>query len=164
MDEAFVAPVAGRYKLVVFSDGAEAQRLTVVVGDPPDVPPGPGPLPPDPPKPDAALVKKLQAAYAEDAGPMKSADLKQLVALYLEAVAFAGNPEIVTAGALLDAIRGASASLVPAGRLSGLRAVLAAELVAALPTDAAAVLDADGRKAAAALFGRLAKALGSVMP
>lgn len=162
----FAAAGPGRYRVIAVA-GGKLVRCVVVVGN---VPPGPGPKPPAPPEPIDPLVAKLRAAYAADPGPEKAADLKKLVALYLEAVTFARQDGFATAADLFGAVSAAAASLLPADpttgarRLDGVRRVISAELVNVLPTDPAAPLTEEVRGQAAAAFGRYAKALQGVVP
>jgi hypothetical protein len=154
----FVAP-AGRYRVTVTAPDGQKARIVLVVGDAP-VPPGP--RPPDPPPPVDALKAKLKAAFDADGSPRKSDQAKDLAALYRQAVALCADPAVATAGDLLARVKAASTTLVGADALKGVRAVVAGELAAVLPTDAP--LSGDQRRSVAALFARFAEVLDGFSP
>jgi len=162
----FSAVRPGAYRVVAVAEG-KLVRCVVLVGD---VPPPPKPGPPDPPAPVDELVAKLQAAYKLETGATKAQDLKQLIALYLEASDFAKKSDFATAEQLFTAVAAAAAALLPddpatgARRLGGLRKAISTDLVAVLPTDPAAALTDEVRAQASAAFARYAKALGGVAP
>lgn len=164
----FVASKPGRYRFACIADG-KASWTVMQAGDvPPGPPPGPGPTPP---KPVDDLTKALQAAYTADAGPTKAADLRQLIALYQQAVEFARDDKTLTSAADLFArVSGAAATLLPDDpttglrRLAGVRKVIAGELAGILPTDPDAPLTDAVRQAAATAFAKYAKALQGVVP
>lgn len=164
----FVASKEGRFKFACVADG-KASWYTMKAGDPPPTPPGPKPPAPVPPKPVDELTKQLQAAYTADTGATKAADLRQLVALYLQAVEFANSDKTLQSAAnLFMRVTGAAGSLLPdvngVRRLSEVRKVIAGELASVLPTDPDAPLTNEVRAAAAAAFAKYAKALQGITP
>lgn len=140
---------------------AETARATVVIGDAPPTPPGPGPVPPGPvpPGPESQLVKELKLAYAADTGAEKAKHLASLAAVYREVSAKTNAPEVKTAGDLLGVLRAAVGSLVPADALTALRKRIAVEVSASLPSDPAVALDTTTRQKASEVFTRVAQAL-----
>lgn len=158
----FAASKPGLYRVIGVADG-KLVRVIVQVGDVP-VPPGPGPvIPPD------AFVAKLQSAFNADLGAAKANDLKQLIALYAEAVAFADKADFATASDLFAAVSAAAVALLPPDangqrKLSGVRTLIAADLASVLPSDPDAPLTDAVRKAAAAAFAKYAAALARVVP
>ena len=140
---------------------AETARATVVIGDAPPTPPGPGPVPPGPvpPSPDSPLVKELKAAYQADTSPEKAKHLASLAAVYREVSAKTNASEVKTAGDLLGVLRAAVGSLVPADALVTVRKRIAVEVSASLPSDPAVALDTTTRQKAAEVFTRVASAL-----
>ncbi len=157
----FAASKPGRYRVVAVADG-KLVRCVVVVGSQPEPGPAPGPV--------DELTRRLQTAYdADQGGTLRAADLRQLVALYQEAVTFAKQDSFSNAGQLFAEVSRAAASLLPddpvsGRRLGGVRKVIAADLVTVLPTDPDAALTPAIREAAAAAFARYAKALAGVSP
>lgn len=125
--------------------------LAVVIDAPPEPAPPPRPDPTDP------LAKDLVALYAADASPTKTADAKQLAALYREAVKFAASTDVGTIGELATRVRTAGGTLVPATSLVPLRKRIAEELGRSFAIDGP--LTSESRLAAAAVFGRIAAAL-----
>lgn len=164
----FNAPLPARIRVIAIADG-EPHLTMMVAGTPP---PGPGPTPPTPPvppKPVDELTKQLAAAYAADPGPTRAADLRQLVALYMECEKAAHDARFRTAGSLFAAVSETAAELLPddpttGRRLAGVRKLIAAELAKVLPTDPDAVLVEADRVTAAAAFARFARALQQVAP
>lgn len=159
----FSATRPGTYRVIAVAEGKLVRYAVSVGGDPP------GPMPPKPPSPpDDPLVRRLQAAYDADGSATKSADLKQLIALYLEAAEFARKSDCATAADLFGAVSAAAAALLPdvdgVRRLAGVRKVIGTELVNVLPTDPAAPLTAEVRAAAVGAFAKYAAALGGVVP
>ena len=157
---AFVAPAAGRFKVIVTGPEGNSTRGVVVVGDGP-----PGPKPPKPPEPPADELKaRLKAAYDADTGADKRESKKLLVELYQQIVEkvlyqkvkgkIVPNPTIVTAKDLIERAQVVSESLIEADKLLGIRGVVAKELGMMFPTDG--TLTDEQRKAAAALFSRFA--------
>lgn len=150
----FCAPAAGRYVVFAWTAAgdtpSEAARCVVVVGDTP-IPP-----PPPPTDPFTADIRRLLAA---DPTPDKAAHAAQLAAVYREAVKYAAHADVATAGDLAARIRAAANSLLPADALVAVRKRVAEEITKTLPDDGEKPLDADTRKKAAALFGRIATSL-----
>jgi hypothetical protein len=156
---AFVAPAAGRVKVVVTGPDGTAARVVVVVGDgPPDPGPGPGPKPPVPPPADPLRVKLKTAFDADGAAPeLRRNQAKDLAALYREAGKLCVSPDVQTAGDLLARVKAASASMVGPDALKGVRTAVAGELALLFPTDGPlGAVDSEPRKKAAALFTKLA--------
>lgn len=161
----FFALRPGRYRFAAIADG-KPEWCSMTVGDVP-LPPPPGP--PPTPKPVDELTKQLIAAYAENASPTKAADLRQLIAIYLECAKAAHDVRFRTAGALFQAVSETAAELLPddvttGRRLPGVRKIIAGELAAVLPTDQDAALTEAQRVSASAAFARFAKALQGVQP
>lgn len=148
----FSAPGAGRYRVVCVV-GAEPVRCLVIVGTPPE--PGPGPNP-GPTPPIDTLVADIKAAFTADAG--KLADLQSLAALYTLMVGECADMTYATA-ADLNARYVAARDTMLRGALPGVRRRCGQELAAAIGADPTASLTADSRKAIAATFSRLAKAV-----
>lgn len=144
----FTAPKPGRYQVLAWTAAgdvpSEAAKCVVVVGDPP----GPAPVEP--------FARELRKLFADDATTDKSRHVAQLAALYREAIAYAEKAEVATAGDLAARIRAASATLVPAEALVGIRKRVAEEIAKELPLDGEKPLDAATRTKAAKLFERIA--------
>lgn len=167
----FNAPKAGRARVLAIADGKPVLAM-LVAGNAPPGPPGP-PGPPNPPAPVDELTKKLQVAYDVDPGKDKAADLRQLIALYSQAVEFAKDRDSETAPKTVNDLFGrvtkAAATLLPTPpsgvrRLDAIRKLVAADLNSVIPTDEEALLTDDVRSAAAAAFDKYAKALLGVSP
>lgn len=145
-------------KVVVTGPDKSKSRVLLVAGD------APGPLPPPKPKPkpEDPLKARLKAAYdADPAEPAKRKDqAKDLAELYRQAADLCGKPEVATSGDLLHRVRAASATLVGADALKGVRREVAQELAVLLPADAA--LSGEQRLAVAELFRKLAAILDGV--
>src|SRR5438094_212977 len=75
------------------------------------------------------------------------------------AVKIAESPEVTTAGDLAARLKAASATLLPADALVGVRKRIATEIARELPAEADAALDDATRKKAARLFARIATSL-----
>ncbi len=113
---------------------------------------------PVPPPPDDPLVKALQDAYATDTDADKAKHVKALAALYRQAAKMDLSTE-ATAGDLQTTLRKAAAQLLPATALDKTRAAVAVELKKVLPATPGEPLTVDTRRAAQALFAKLALAL-----
>ena len=149
---AFAAAKPGRYRVLAWTakgdvPGPPAVCVVRVDGPPP---------PPDP------FVSALRDAYRADPSPDKARHLASLTALYRQAPATARDPDITTAGDLLRVLQEAARRLLPAEALAGVRAKIAAELRAALPSDPTTKLDAATRSATVAVFEKIAAALDQV--
>lgn len=147
----FSAPAAGRYRVVCVV-GPEPVRCVVIVGTPPEPDPGPGPKPPAP----DALVADIKAAFTADGG--KLADLQSLSALYTLMVSECASAEYATA-ADLNARYVAARDTMLKGALPTVRKRCGQEISAAIGSDPSASLTDTSRKAIAACFARLAKAV-----
>lgn len=125
-------------------------------------PPAPKPPEPVPPKPTDPLAAKLKVAFDADGAALelKREHAEDLAALYRAAAKLAEDPATTTSGELLRRVKEASGALVGADALKDVRRVVAGELGELLPTDG--TLDAAQRKAAAALFTRLAAVLDTL--
>lgn len=147
----FVSPKAGRFVLFAWTASgdvpSEAARCVVVVGEPPA---------PDAPD---ALTTELRALFAADPTAEKAAHLAQLAAVYREAVRYAENAEVRTAGELARRIRTAASTLIPATSLVAVRKRVAEEIMRHLPDDGEHALNAETRQLAAKLFTRIATSL-----
>lgn len=113
-------------------------------------------VPPNPPKPADPLAAALRAAYAADAGPEKAQQLADLAELYRQAAELAADPACLTAAELVERVR-AAAKVLKIDGLAQVRRLVAAEVAAVFPEDAA--LTAESRAAARALFLRVHAAL-----
>jgi hypothetical protein len=149
---AFVAPAAGRFRIVVIAPDGSNSRVVVIVGDAP-----PNPRPPAPPV--DPLKAKLKAAYDADPAPVaaKLESAKDLAALYRQAAQLVVKPDVATAGDLLARVKTAASSLVGADALKGVRTVVAGELSVLFPADGP--LTDVQRQKAAELFTKLASIL-----
>lgn len=149
----------GRYRLLAYTaflKGGDAVPTgpavcTVVVGKA------------DPtPQPDA-LTARLREAYRADAGTAadKRAAAGKLARLYRQAALTVTDARrVTTALSLMKLLKDAADSLGLGTALPRTRRAIAAELRDVLPTDADAVLSSSSRRRAAALFNRIAAALG----
>jgi hypothetical protein len=148
---AFVAPAAGRFRIIVISPDGTSSRVVVVVGD---VPAPPNPKPPAPPV--DPLKAKLKVAYDADSMPVaaKVESARDLAALYRQAAQLVVKPDVATAGELLARVKTAASSLVGADALKGVRTVVAGELSMLFPADGP--LTEQQRQKAAELFTKLA--------
>ena len=72
------------------------------------------------------------------------------------------QPQLQTVGDLLAALQRAAGSLLPADALPKVRAAVATELRAKLPTDPAAPLDAAARERCREQFERVARLLDAL--
>lgn len=120
----------------------------------PPVPVPPVPVPVDP------LREKLRAAFDQAAGgdAQKREWARDLAELYRKSVRLAGDPRYATAAHLKAKMREAATVLLEGDdALAEVRRAVAGELAAILPTDRE--LTDEQRKAAAALFARLAAVL-----
>lgn len=145
----FAAPMPGRYKVVVTGPDGVSARIVIVVGDAPA---------PKPPTPNDPLRAKLKQAYDADTGTDKVESVKLLVELYKQlADKVCPDPTILTVGDLLARSRDASAALLKAEQLAGVRRVVRDELAVIFPADGE--LTAEQRTKTAALFKRLATLL-----
>lgn len=148
---------AAQFWLWAVPEGAEPILFEITVGD---EPPGPGPGPgPAPAPPKSPLAKELAALYAADPSPTKADDLAELAALFRAAPRFALDPETTTAGQLAESVRRAVQAKLGTDRLRSLRERIAREVAAGMPELPEAPLTDETRKAAAALYGRIAGAL-----
>jgi hypothetical protein len=161
----FAAIKAGRYRLVVIPKDGDPIRVAVLVGkvDPPapqPPEPGPQPKPPAPPEP-SSLGKRFQAEYEKDARQLdkRRMDLADLIELYKQAADLAADTTVTSTGQLVGRVRDASRVLGIDG-LADLRRAIAAELIAALPSDEP--LTAALRTKAAETFTRIRSALQEV--
>jgi hypothetical protein len=148
-------PTPGRYELLAWtaagSEPTEAVACAVLI-ETPEPPPPPGPADP--------FLTALQAAWAAESGTDKAHQRDLLVSLYRVAARdTVRQPQLQTAGDLLAALQQAARSLLPADALAKVRAAVAAELRAKLPTDPAAPLDAAARDRCREQLERVAKAL-----
>jgi hypothetical protein len=157
---AVVTGAKGRYRLIAWTAKGDVPSdpaiCTVIIGD---VPPGPGPVPPDPTDP---LTKTLQAAFDKESAADKAALKASLTALYRQASEVTNKPEIVTWGQLFTVIKTASGTLGTLGKLPTLQAAVGEELKKVFPTDAAKTMTTDDRVLAAQTFKRLATAMEGV--
>jgi len=160
------SPKAGRFTLLAFTAIGEEPIIAeclVIVGD--DAGPGPGP-----PKPTDPLAAELQALYAADPSPTKSAALAALLDLYRAAADAATDVELKTAGELMEAVARLVArtpALTPASGakpLWPLRQRLGAELNRTLPSNPTEPLTEATRKQVVDAYAKLAKALETIKP
>ncbi len=150
---------AGRYKFIgvgTLSDSQVRADFAVIVGTPT---PDPLPVPPTPPVPADTLQATLQSAYAADTFPGKDGLRALLAAIFRNAATTTSqDAKLTTTGALLSAMHTATAGLIGDG-LPGVRAAIATELNAKLPTSGAAPLDKTTRDLCAVQFARMATIL-----
>ncbi len=151
----FCTPAPGRYQLLAWSAAAgeptEAVACAVVIETPEP------PVPPPPPDPFAAA---LRSAWDAETAPDKAQHRDLLAGLYrVAAQDTVRQPQLQTVGDLLGALQQAARSLLPADALSKVRAAIAAELRAKLPTVPTAPLDAAARDRCREQLERVAKAL-----
>lgn len=156
----FAADSPGDYKVVFAGAAGDVPVLatTVVTLEGPTPPPPP----PAPPAPADPFAQAVQAAYAADAGADKAKNIALLAALFRQAAATTANdPAVKTYGDLFTTMQKASAALMPAAALGGVRQAVAAELVTALGTNPSAVID---RALVSKEFIKVAAALEGVKP
>ena len=122
----------------------------VTIGTPPP------PTPPAPPPPADPFTVALQAAYAQETAPAKSAIASAWAAVYSAAAGALGNAN--TVADLVNDILVARAATTP-GQLPLVDKVIAGELTAAFGTDGTKPLD---RAAAKAELLKVAAALGAL--
>lgn len=145
--------VAVSYTLIDFKKETtedKYEELSFSVGEP-----GPGPQP----QPVDAFTKSLQDAYNLETDKDRAKYLANFLALFQEAPVAADNPAVKTYGDLFGVLKKASLSLLPAEALPKVRAIVTAELNAALGTNAALAIDRDLTKKE---FTKIAKALGGI--
>ena len=155
-----VALKPGRYRLqavtALADEPSDIVETTVIVGDAPDPGPDPGPNPPEPTDP---LAKTLKTLYVATADPKKAEYVKALASVYKQGGGFLDSEGIATAGDLYGKLASVSGAMMPRQAIQSIRDQIAVELKKALPTNAETQLTADHRKAAKALFGKLATIL-----
>lgn len=151
----------GEYPIVfvIVDNGrpVEAARVVVVVKGgpiPPPIPPDPVPPPPvnDP------LLERLKPIYGADVSANKQTNVKQLAAVYRQAVGTADNVSLTTLRQLYDVVRQAGQSVVPPPALDALRQVIAEEMTAKLGANNVP-LDVAMRAKCKAEFARVAGVL-----
>lgn len=129
-------------------------------------PPPPAPVPPVPPtpapRPADEFAGKLWDAYHADGGPnaVNAGAKEQLRAVYAVAVKLATDRSVSTGEQLRDKVKAASKTLLDdhyLGALPKLRAAIGEAVADTLSPDA---LTDESRRQAAALFTRIADALG----
>ena len=108
------------------------------------------------------LRKELQDLYTADASPKKAESIAVLAALYRAAIAYANDPEILTADKLADLVRSAVRSKLTSSDLASLRVRIATEVAASLPMDTGAAMTPEVRAKAAQVYTRIATALESI--
>lgn len=160
------ASAVGRFRLIAWTAKGDEPSgpavCTVVIGDAPEpTPPGPGPGP-TPPEPTDPFARDLQALYAAESNPQKSAHLASLTELYRQYAQTVRDSQLTTAGQLYSVLANASKRLLPADALRPMRERLRVELEKTLPTDAEAKLDERIRQEAQSLFSHIAAVLEGV--
>lgn len=149
-----IACKAGKYRLIAWTavDGVPSplSRCEIQVGNGPE-----------PPAPVDRFSQDLAAAYKADITPakLKAAQVVALTGLYEAMGDHARDPKITTLADLLDDLRKASMTLVPASALPEVRKVIGSYLVAQVGDDPDIALTDTSRAKAAAVFGVIAKAL-----
>jgi hypothetical protein len=148
----FCTPTPGRYELVAWTaagnEPTEAVACVVLI-ETPEPPPAPDPF-----------AAALQTAWAGESAPDKARQRDLLASLYsVAAQDTVRQPQLQTVGDLLAALQQAARSLLPAEALPKVRAAIATELRAKLPTDPAAPLDAAARQRCREQFERVTRLL-----
>jgi hypothetical protein len=156
----FCTPTPGRYELIAWAAAGGVPTAAVGCSVLIETPEPPVPPPPEPADPFRAA---LQAAWDAATAPDRAAQRDRLASLYRVAGQdTVRQPQLHTAGELFAALRQAAATLLPADALPQVRAAIAAELRAALPSAPDSPLDAATRDRCAAAFARVAQALDSL--
>jgi hypothetical protein len=156
----FCTPTPGRYELIAWAAAGDVPTDAVGCSVFIETPEPPVPPPPEPADPFRAA---LRAAWDAETAPDRAAHRDRLASLYRVAGQdTVRQPQLHTAGELFAALRQAAASLVPADALPTVRAAIAAELRATLPTAPDAPLDAATRDRCAEAFARVSQALDSL--
>ncbi len=146
----------GTITITVTGPGGDLAEYRVTVVD------DGGPKPPTPPVPPVDELKaSLKKAFDLEAGDAatKKEFAKDLAELYRQAATLAGKAEVKTSSDLLKRCQDASVALIGNDKMLGVRRLVATQLAAILPTDAA--LSDPQRKATADLFKKLAVILDS---
>lgn len=150
-----VVNVPGTYRILCITSIEDepivAECLLTVDGT------GPIPVPPNDP-----LKKDLQDLYTADQGPKKAESLVALAALYRAAIAYAADPEILTADKLAELVRSAVRSKLATSDLPSIRVRIATEVANSLPGDTGAQMTPEVRAKAAAVYTRIATALEAI--
>ena len=148
-----VAKSSGKYRLVAFAAHHGQiygpMSCMVVVGD---VPPGPGPGP----GPSDPFFAVLQAAYTQETGATKAADVGQLAALYDAASKAVNTSTLATVGDFHNDFQSKVDSLVAKTALPQVRAAIGTNLNAVLPRPVTAPLDATAKSIISQNFSRIA--------
>lgn len=157
----FSTPAAGRYDLIAWTASgglpSEAVGCTIVIETPEP------PVPPAPPEPADPFLSALRAAWASETAVNRAGQRDKLASLYrIAGLDTVRQTQLHTVGDLFAALQQAAKIVLPADALSKVRATIAAELRAALPTNPETPLDAATRDRCAAQFARVAKALESL--
>lgn len=155
---------AGTYTLSAY--GALGDQVTDIVSCTVTIatpaPPTP-PVPPNPPPPTDPFSQAVQAAYTAETDAQKASEVAALASLYKTAATTTVNDTtLATLGDLFQVMQTASAGLLPATAIPGVRKVIGTEITAALGTTATTPLDAAMRAKAGAEFSKIATALGAV--
>lgn len=167
----FVSVRPGKYLVLATAAEWPAARIQVTVGG---LPPQPTPTPPVPvppvPPPIDPLIAKLKDAYDRDPLQLdaRRKAAAELQAIYSVAATVIADPEITSVAqhsarvkAVLDQ-RFAAVGL-PTDSLGGIRRLVAEELRAAFPGGTPAVLTAESRLLAGAVYSRVAAAVGELI-
>jgi hypothetical protein len=151
----FCTPTPGRYELWAWTatgnEPTEAVVCAVLVETA---------EPPRPPEPADPFLAALQAAWSAETDSDKARHRDQLASLYRVAARdTVRQPQLKTVGDLFGALQRAAQSLLPTDALPKVRAAIATELRAKLPTDPAAPLDAAAREGCREQFEHVARLL-----
>ncbi|MFO0808971.1 MAG: hypothetical protein U0746_10135 [Gemmataceae bacterium] len=153
----FCAPQPGRYTLYAWaaagSRPTEAVACVVRLEEP---------TPPPPPEPPDPFAAALRAAWDGEASPERGRQRDALAGFYRVAATVATQSSSATVGDLYAALQREIAGRLAGDALPRVRAVLAAEFRAKLPTNPAAPLDAATRELCRAQFERAARALDAL--
>lgn len=144
----------GRHRVIVTGPDGGRTRIVFVAGNGP----GPGPTPPI-----DSLAKELAALYAGEPAATRLKDMQSLAALYLLMIDEAANPAYTTAANLNAKFVEARDLMLSdkgsAPRLPTVRKRCGAEVAATIGDNPDAPLTDVSRKAVAAVYARLAKAV-----
>lgn len=125
---------------------AVAVELNFVVDGPADPPP----TPVDPPKPADPVAASVAAAYAAEDSPTKAVDAAALAKVYARGISTLGTAK--TAGDVAKDLKAFGDGLLSSTALPKVRATAGKYLAVALGTEPAALLTAQQRDDASALF------------
>lgn len=148
----------GTHRVIITGPDKSTTRIKFIAGG--DI------VPPQPdPKPSDALVNELKTLYAAEPSPTKRADMQALSSLYTLMVTEAANPTYTSAAQLNATFTDARDRMLKgptdsAPRLPTIRKRCGSEVAAVIGDNPDAALTDASRKAVAAVYQRLASAVG----